>query len=68
MTLTSLINKEVAMYVEFCRLASQHDAHEQQYRDLAHMLFYHIQEMRSTGQISVKRLTPISSTDSYKCG
>ena len=51
--LETLIELEVGMYVNYCRLACQHDEFEQQYRNMAHRLFYHIQEMRSTGQPSI---------------
>lgn len=49
-----LIELEVGMYVDYCRLAANKDEHEQEYRRLARILFYHIQEMRSTGKPSFK--------------
>lgn len=48
-----LIRVEVDLYVNYCRLASEHDEMEEMYRALAHKIFYHIQEMRSTGKPSV---------------
>lgn len=43
------INAEVAKYVKLCEIASKHDAtNESEYREMAHVVFYHIQELRST--------------------
>ena len=47
-----LIELEVGLYVHYCRLACRRDEFELMYRKLAHKLFYHIQELRSTGQPS----------------
>ena len=47
-----LIAKEVNMYVVYCRKAAEHDEHEHLYRQLAHAIFYHIEEMRTTGRPS----------------
>lgn len=51
--LDSLIEMEVGMYVNYCRLACLRDEFEGAYRNMAHKIFYHIQEMRSTGQPSI---------------
>lgn len=48
MNLQEQIDKEVNMYLTYCQMAAQHNAYEQYYRNLAHMIFYHIQELRST--------------------
>lgn len=40
--------KEVEMYLTYCQMAALHNAYEQYYRSLAHRIFYHIQELRST--------------------
>jgi hypothetical protein len=45
-----LINLEVDLYVQYCRAAAKHDEWEEHNRMVAHTLFYHIQEMRSTGR------------------
>jgi hypothetical protein len=57
-----LIDSEVKMYLGFCNAAAQHDEQEVLYRQLAHVVFYHIQEMRSTGQPTTvrKSIQPIS--------
>ena len=51
-----LINAEVKMYVNYCQLAAKHDSQEQWYKTAAHMIFYHIQEMRSTGKPSLLKM------------
>jgi hypothetical protein len=48
MTLDEQIDEEVKLYVGYCELAVKRDEHEQHYRSLAHKIFYHIQELRST--------------------
>lgn len=47
------ITKEVNMYVKYCELASKHDYQESLYLQAAHVVFYHIQEMRQTGQPTI---------------
>lgn len=44
-----IIDKEVKLYVDFCRKASMHDECEQLWRMLAHVTFYHIQELKTAG-------------------
>jgi hypothetical protein len=44
------IDIEIALYVSCCRSASLHDGYEQIHKTLARIIFYHIQEMRSTGK------------------
>lgn len=48
MTVDEQISEEVKQYVSYCQKACEHDALEHSYRLLAHKLFYHIQELRST--------------------
>lgn len=48
-TVSELINDEVRLYVGFCQAAALHDEKEAAYRAAAHVIFYHIQEMRTTG-------------------
>ena len=48
MTLDEQINEEVVLYVGYCQQAAKHDEFEQQSREIAHKIFYHIQELRST--------------------
>lgn len=50
--LNTQINREVKLYVNYCRAAAKHDEWEDHYRMAAHAIFYHIQEMRATGQVS----------------
>ena len=50
MDVETLIELEVGLYVGYCRLACLRDENEQFYRNLAHRIFYNIQEMRSTGK------------------
>lgn len=47
------ITKEVNMYVRYCELAAKHEADEALYLKAAHAVFYHIQEMRQTGQPTI---------------
>jgi transposase len=63
MSLDEQIDLEVKMYVGYCEAAARHDAYEQQYRMLAHGIFYHIQELRSTKKQSTlgRVILPISS-------
>ncbi len=44
-----LIDEEVKLYVDFCNKASLHDEQEALWRQLAHVTFYHIQELKSAG-------------------
>jgi hypothetical protein len=61
MTLDEQIDIEVYLYVHCCEQASKHDGYEPYYRSLAHMIFYHILEMRSTRSASpLGELIPIS--------
>jgi hypothetical protein len=62
MSVDELIDTEVKLYVTFCEKASKHDALEGFYKSVAHNLFYHIQELRSTGRSSAlgKFTYPIS--------
>jgi len=62
LTVDKLINQEVELYVNYCRAASKHDEWEKHYRMAAHVIFYHIQEMRTTGQSTLLgfRVQPIS--------
>jgi hypothetical protein len=47
------INAEVNKYVHLCERASRHNpGDEDEYREMAHTVFYHIQELRSTGKPS----------------
>jgi hypothetical protein len=48
MNVEEAIASEVDLYVGYCRKAADHDEYEPLYRSIAHKLFYHIQEMRST--------------------
>jgi hypothetical protein len=48
MTVDEQIAKEFILYVEYCRKASLHDEFEDGYRAMAHKIFYHIQELKST--------------------
>lgn len=50
MNVEEAIASEVDLYVGYCQKAADHDQYEQHYKALAHKLFYHIQEMRSTNQ------------------
>jgi hypothetical protein len=43
-----VIDKEVALYVDLCQKASQHDEQEQLWKHLAHVTFYRIQELKTT--------------------
>ncbi len=52
MDVQQLIDTEVHMYVTCCELAARHEQDEIFYRQIAHALFYHIQEMKSTRQVS----------------
>ncbi len=52
MTLEETIRAECLMYVRYCELAAQHDELEHFHRMIAHNIFYHIEEMRSTGQVT----------------
>lgn len=54
--LSQQINQEIQLYVNYCRAAARHDEFEEVNKRAAHKLFYHIQEMRTTGQA-----TPLSS-------
>ena len=58
MNVQELINAEVDLYVQFCSLAALHDDKEVEYKQSAHVLFYHIQEMRSTGQVNFMNYLP----------
>ncbi len=42
------IKAEVAKYVKLCNQAARHDYAEPEFKELAHIVFYHIQELRST--------------------
>jgi hypothetical protein len=50
MTLDEQIDMEIKLYVSCCRSAAKHDIFENLYLRMAHVIFYHIQEMRSTGK------------------
>lgn len=52
----NLIEEEVRLYLIFCQNAARHDEQEPLWRSLAHVTFYHIQELRS-----MKDKTPISN-------
>jgi hypothetical protein len=45
-----LITKEADMYLQLCRNAAQHDDQEFLWRMLAHAVFYHLQELRTTSR------------------
>ncbi len=47
------IAAEVALYVGYCRLACRHDENEELYRQLAHVIAYHIKEMHETQKVTV---------------
>lgn len=47
------VELEVNMYLGCCRLAAKHDDMEGYYRAVAHRIFYHIQELRTTQKASV---------------
>jgi hypothetical protein len=51
--ISAQIDDEVALYVGYCRHASLHDEDEEIYKRMAHKVFYHIQELRSTGKLSI---------------
>ncbi len=51
MSVEELIDIEVKLYVDFCERAAKHDHLEQFHRKIAHRLFYHIQELRSTRKV-----------------
>jgi hypothetical protein len=61
MTLEEAIRAEQLMYVRYCEEAARHDNFEGYYRAHAHHIFYHIQEMRSTGEVTplARFLSPI---------
>ncbi len=63
MSLDEQIAEEVELYVGYCRKINEHDEFEPTYRAMAHKIFYHIQELRSTGKPSP--LGQITGTDSY---
>lgn len=52
MTLEEQISLELDLYVGYCRKAAQHDEFENEHRIMAHKIFYHIQELRSTRKLS----------------
>lgn len=43
------VKDQIGLYVDYCRSAAKHDEWEAYYKATAHALFYHIQEIRSTG-------------------
>jgi hypothetical protein len=47
-TIDDQIQSEVAKYVKLCRSAAKHNCNESEYKEMAHTVFYHIQELRST--------------------
>lgn len=47
-TIDDQIEAEVQQYVKMCRCAAQHTVDEDMYRSIAHRIFYHILELRST--------------------
>ena len=53
MTLEEQISIELIMYLGYCRMAALHDQFEGYHKMMAHKLFYHIQELRSTRKLSV---------------
>lgn len=46
------IELEVKLYVGYCELAAKHEPDEYIYRLMAHAVFYHILELRSTNRYS----------------
>jgi hypothetical protein len=44
---------EVKLYVDYCRLACRHDDKEKLYRQLAHVVAYHIKEMHETQKVTI---------------
>jgi hypothetical protein len=51
LTVDNIIAEEVNMYVRYCELAAEHEPDEKLHRQLAHVIFYHIQELRTTGKL-----------------
>ena len=60
-TIDDQIAAEVAKYVKLCRSAAKHNSDQYEYRNMAHIVFYHIQELRSTGVP-----TPLSWTANHR--
>jgi hypothetical protein len=62
-SVNELIALEINMYVGYCQKAAEHDENEYLYRKLAHVVFYHIQELRTTGKptFAGKVIQPISN-------
>lgn len=48
MSVDDLIAQEFDMYLQFCRNASRHDEQEMLWKQLAHVTFYHMMELRAT--------------------
>lgn len=46
------IAAEIGIYVTHCRDAAKHNDQENEFKRKAHIVFYHIQELRSTRKIS----------------
>jgi hypothetical protein len=46
------IELETKLYVGYCQLAAEHEPDEYIYKSLAHTIFYHLIELRSTNQYS----------------
>lgn len=44
---------EVELYIGYCRLACLHDEKEEIYRQLAHVIAYHIKEMHETQKVTI---------------
>lgn len=51
LSVEELIAKEVGMYLQFCCNAAKHDEQEFLWRQLAHVTFYHLQELKTTGKV-----------------
>lgn len=47
-TIDDQIAYEVTKYVYLCQKAAEHNYLEDKWKQLAHIVFYHIQELRST--------------------
>lgn len=43
---------EVKLYIGYCRLACKHDENEDLYRQIAHVIAYHIKEMHETQKVT----------------
>lgn len=46
LTVDELITREFELYLLFCRKAALHDSEEVKWRTLAHITFYHLEELR----------------------